>query len=137
VGYRLPLVEPLELRAHLLVGALFASAVDTVTASADGGVPASVQGSGQSASAPNLVVLPELQLGLRFGGFGAGAGLTVAIVTLDGPSSKLGQTQVDPAGCPMNPVACAAGTRAIEGEAAYGPFVAFIPSVSAGYAFSL
>jgi hypothetical protein len=143
VGYRYVLAEPFELRGNLFIGALFAGARDSVSATLSGGgqtVDARVEGSGESVSGPDLFVLPEVQATLRFGGFTVGAGLGVAIFTLQGPDGALGgasATDLRPCQTDPNHVSCAQQKDFAQAEKPYGPFVTFVPGVSAGYAFSL
>ena len=140
VGYRLPFAEVVELRGNVLLGALFAFSRDELSglASADGRtVPIEVDGSGKSKSSADLFVMPELQLGLRFGGFGVSAGLAAMVLALKGPSLDTGDVSVLGDGCVGEPTAidCAPGEAFVAGERAYGTAVVLLPSLTAGYAF--
>jgi hypothetical protein len=138
LGYRLPFAEVLELRGHILVGAHFAFASDTISGTATDGtetLPAVVQ-SGDSVSSANLFVMPELHFGVRFGGFGASLGLTAAVMALDGPALESGEVRVDGSCDATAPgIACAPAEAFVQGERAYGTHVVLIPSLSAGYIF--
>ncbi len=139
VGYRLPFAELLELRANLAVGALFARTRDAISGTASSGdrtIPVQVQGSDTAVSSVDLFVMPELQLGVRIDGFGVGLGLMAGIFVLDGPALPTGDIVVNDEGCVSGPeVDCAPGQNYIAGEGAYDPFVLWVPSVTAGYAF--
>ena len=140
LGYRYPFADIFELRAHLLVGAFFAWSRDALSGTASAGgpaVPVDVANSSKTVSSADLFVMPELHLGLRFGGFGVSLGLAAAIFALQGPHLETGD--VSPTGTceKTNPTAveCAGGKGFLQGERAYGPFVLFVPGVSAGYLF--
>ena len=142
IGYRLPLGELLELGAHVLVGAHFSTAYTEASggvATSGDPVPVTVQGSGSTANATNLMLLPELRFGFRRGGFGAGLSATLAVLTLDGPPHGLGDVQ--PAGdlsvCSTTPAAasCVPGNGYLSEERSYGTFLMVAPSLYAGYVF--
>ncbi|MBI4704481.1 MAG: PEGA domain-containing protein [Deltaproteobacteria bacterium] len=140
VGYRQPLGRHLELRSHLLVGALFAHARDSISGSAAAAgrtLPVAALGSEAGATSTDLLVMPEVEIGLHLGGFSAGAGLAVALFALDGPRYQTGDIIVLDDQCGSNPTSidCAPGTSFAAAERAYGPFLMWIPRVSAGYAF--
>ncbi|MBI4705182.1 MAG: PEGA domain-containing protein [Deltaproteobacteria bacterium] len=138
--YRQPLGRHLELRTHALVGALFAQARDAITGTAAAGgrtLPVAAQGSESGASSTDLFVMPELALGLRFGGFAASVGLAAAAFLLEGPSYQTGDVTVSTDQCAAYPTAidCAPGADLVSAERAWGQFVVWLPSLSAGYAF--
>jgi hypothetical protein len=140
LGYRLALYrERLELRSHVLVGALFANGLQRTTGSATAGgpnVPIVILGSADSVSSANLLVLPEVELGLRFGKASVGAGIGVAVFTLPGPLN--GFTAVQPSGTcdPKQPtdIRCAPQEGFISHERIHGTFALVLPTVSFGYA---
>ncbi|MBI4704818.1 MAG: PEGA domain-containing protein [Deltaproteobacteria bacterium] len=142
LGYRVPFSRLLELRAHLLVGALYAFARDAVggTAAAGGrSAPVDVVGAGATVESADLLVLPELSMGLRLGDVGLSAGIAAPIFALEGPRYEHGDVQVvgDTSGCHAAPTAieCARAQDLLRDERAYGPFVMILPSLAAGYAF--
>ena len=140
VGFRWGFAEILELRARALVGALFASARDEVSASATGSgrmVAVDLVGNGTTVRGADLIVLPELHFGVRISGFGVSAGLTAMIFTLEGPASAHGDLVLSGCNTSMPDFACAPTDRAIAGERTFGPFVAWTPSLAVGYSFSL
>jgi len=83
--------------------------------------------------------MPGLELGLRFGGFGFGLTMSAMVVTLDGPDGN--KKELRPAenpDCDANPTQLACrigGSKLVDEERAYGPFVALLPGLYAGYAF--
>jgi hypothetical protein len=139
VGFRRMLGEHLQLRSHLLVGVLFSSAQNDVggTITAGGQTrQVALEGAQESVSGVDLLVMPELHLGGRWGGFSLSAGLTVGFLALEGPTYETGDLNVIAEGpCPGSEVDCARGSALLQGERAYGPFYLFVPSVSLGYAF--
>jgi hypothetical protein len=141
LGYRAPLTGPLELRFHLLVGALFTRTWDDVTGTVTSGgrtIPVIVERAGESTSAPDLFVAPEADLGLRFGGFTTGLGLAAHVFTLQGGAGAIGQVYPShPEACASSSVECAPGSDAIEGEETFRAFALFTPTLSVGYAFGL
>jgi hypothetical protein len=96
-----------------------------------------VEGSTEVVRAADLFVMPELALGLRFGGFELGAGLSVVLLALPGPSLDTGDLRVVGEGCGASPTAidCAPGEAVVAGERAYGTMLVWVPSLSAGYRF--
>lgn len=138
LGYRLPFAEIFELRGHLLVGAHFAFASDTISGTVtDGSETRSVTvESGEDASSANLFVMPEIHLGLRFGGLGVSLGLTAAVMALEGPELENGEVRVNGTCDTAAPgVGCAPGEGFVQGERAYDTHVVLVPSLSAGYIF--
>lgn len=142
LSYRLPFADVFEVRPHVLVGALFSFARDTVTGSASANgdsVPVTVTNSGDSAAKANLFVMPSADLGVRFGGFGVGIQMAAMIVALEGPQQKNDDMAVDPGSGPLcgtpDHVTCVARTRLVAEERAYGTFVTLMPGITAGYAF--
>jgi hypothetical protein len=144
IGYRQPLVGPLELQGHVMVGAFFAFVdyeVEGALESAAGSANLVPHESSGDVSA-NLVVLPQVELALRFDDFSAGAGLTVAGFVLEGPSALRDEdlgVQVEGADQCRGTVSssdprCAMVSQLADGNT-YDAFVAWIPSVRAGYAF--
>ena len=81
--------------------------------------------------------MPEVQLAARFGKFRFGAGLGVGIFLLDGPNFAgqdlaLTSGTCDPNNAPAS-VGCTPAINDSAGQRAYGPFVAFLPSLFVGY----
>lgn len=139
VGYRLPVAGPFELRAHALVGLMFLDARDgaTGTATAYGATaPLRVTRAGDPSLGINFLVAPELDFDLRFDRLVVGLGVAANVVLLGGPGTELGDVFVE-GGCdPAAPSAgCAPGQPFLRDEAAYGTFVAIVPSGHVGYRF--
>jgi hypothetical protein len=138
VGYRLPFAEVLELRAHLVLGALFGTWRDTVSgAVAAGGAtdPLLVEPPTVEKFAGTLLLLPELGLGARFGGVGVALGFAAGIVPLEGPSYPAAVSQ--PAGwasCAATPDPRCAPKRELGGRT-FGPMVLLVPEVGVSYIF--
>ena len=140
VGYRIAIGDVGELKGSLLVGAYFPFARDRITATATSAgrtIPAMVEGSSETVGGADLFVMPELELGLRFGGFGIGAGLSVMLLALEGPALETGDLRVVGDGCSGAPTAidCAPGEAVVAAERAYGTMLVWVPSLSAGYLF--
>lgn len=143
IGYRQPFTSALGLQAHLHLGAFINGATDTITATATtpdrGGANARVDGSGTKQSSVALLIHPEAQAQFQLGSWRLGFGVGALIVPLSGAKSSNGelfQTGSCPAGAtaPL-PISCASGTNAVATERLYGPLVAVVPSLSAGYEF--
>jgi len=142
VGYRVPITSVLELRTNLGAGAVLVQARDAVigTATSRGRtVPVDISRSNRNVSAVDVFIMPEVQLGLRFDGFGVGLGLMTAFVLdvtgLDHATEDLeveGSCQAH-----INPTAvdCAPDAGFIAREDAYDAFTLWVPSLTAGYAF--
>ncbi|MBI4701380.1 MAG: PEGA domain-containing protein [Deltaproteobacteria bacterium] len=140
LSYRQPLGEHVELRIHALVGALFARSRDAITGTVSDGartLDVYVNGSDTSVGSVDLFVMPELQLGLRFAGFAAGLGLSAPLFLLEGPAYETGDVSVvgSCSGPSAPALACAPGSELVAGERAYGLFLAWVPTASAGYSF--
>ena len=140
LGYRVPFAGIGELQGGLLVGAYFPFARDRIEATASAGgrtIPAVVEGSNDTVQAADLFVMPELRLGLRFGGLGIGAGLSVMLLALEGPALGTGDLRVVGEGCAATPTAidCAPGEAVVAGERAYDTMLVWVPSLSVGYLF--
>lgn len=143
IGYRQPFgqVFGLQVRAH--VGAFIISARDMSAAQASapgrGSVSAVVPESGVAKQSVALVVEPEIQAHFKLGHLRLGAGLSAVIAPLAGPEN--GQTEIYPAQTPACtvstplPISCATASNAVAHERLFGPFVAVMPSLSAGYEF--
>lgn len=141
LGIRQPLVGPLELGAHLAVGAWFTASGDAIGGRVTAGTTSDevgVVGAEARQRAVDLFVAPELRLRARFGDLGVGLGLQAAVLTLGGPTGALGdvipRSPCDPDDAPAA-ASCAPGEPIVAGERAYGPFVLFVPSASLGYLF--
>jgi hypothetical protein len=141
LGYRVPLYEDvLELRAHASIGPVYVrSRQETAGAASAGGAPVGLIPVGSAAAIPsaNLLILPELELGLRFGRVSVGAGIGVAILALPGPENLLDALQP---GKPCDPdvptnIRCAPQEGFIDTERTHGPFALVLPDVSVGYSF--
>jgi len=138
LGYRLALAELLELRTNLLLGVVFASWRDNVSGRAAGSDGSAdtvwVEGSGTSTSATDLLVMPDLHLGLRFGSFRVSAGLAVGVLVLSGPESALEDVRFDNANpSPCAGVSCARAPDLVKSERSFGTFVLLVPSLAVGY----
>jgi hypothetical protein len=135
--YRQPFTEHVELLAHIMAGPFFTFGRYDVSGSlaADNGTSAEVLPASSNTVSANLVVIPEVQLGLRFDSFTAGLGLTVAVFTLPGPEN--GTTAVSPGACSSNNEADAACQRGQPFPAGrtHRAFATFVPSLAAGYSF--
>lgn len=141
LGYQLALFDPIELRVGAAFGAAFLRVGDPVegTVSAGGIVaPVDVAGAGESTTAVDLIVLPEITVGGRLGALWLGVGVSAPVLLLGGPSDRLGDAFVrgscDPA-TDATAVACAPGQALFEGEALYDPMVMVMPMAQAGYRF--
>ncbi len=140
-GLRRRLVGPLEVSAHAALGAFFASAADRVTARASAGASSAdvdVAGSGTSSTAVDLLLAPELRLGVGMGAWSVTAGLTLFMMLLDGPAGALGDATVRrPCDADQAPreIGCAPGESFAANERPYGPFVLPLPGVSLRYTF--
>jgi hypothetical protein len=140
LGYRVPFAQVAELKMSFLLGAYIPFARDRISATASAAgrtIPAVVEGSTEVVPAADLFVMPELELGLRFGGFGIGAGLSVVLLALPGPALDTGDLRVVGQGCGPVPTAidCAPGEAVVSGERGYGTMLVWVPSLSAGYQF--
>jgi len=140
VGYRNVFAAPLEVRANLAAGMLFATARDVVSGTASAGgepIPVAVAQSGEVVHAVDVLLLPDLHLGVRFGGFGVSLGLAAAILLLEGPDLPNSELTVR-GDCIANgttAIDCAPGNALVANERAYGPLVVWLPSVGASYLF--
>lgn len=140
-GYRLPLTGPLDLGARIFVGAAFPRSSDTIqgTIQAKGrSVPLHAAEAAGPTTVADLVIAPELSLGLRIGDLRAGLGLGLYTFLLDGPPTGNGDLfPSEPGRCSNESAECAPGSDAVSGESAHGQVVTFAPTLSLGYAFSL
>lgn len=143
LGYRLPVAEPFELSAHVLVGAFIATHQHRIDASVSNGattIPAVVDQSGTRSTSPNLFVMPELRAGLRFGNVSIAATFGATVFALDGPDSEHGALGVDESTCPRDDpgsLNCIVRRGDVAKEKPSGTFVTFVPGLSVGYAFPL
>jgi hypothetical protein len=139
VGYRLPLSEQFSLHAALFGGAILVGARDQIEASATAAgqtTSASVAGSGRTTRSANLLVMPELGLGLRLSRVRLGLGVLVPILLLQGPDNEHGETSIDQSQqCAANNVFCTQALPFSERERAHGRLLAIVPAISAGYSF--
>jgi hypothetical protein len=147
VGYRVPLGEVFQLRAHALVGALFGFARDritgTVTLAAEsrdiGVIDDQRQATDNAKAGTNLVVLPAIDLGARFGDLYATLGLVVGLLVLPGPTYPAsGIVLPTSANCDhAHPtgIDCVSESDRVKGESAWGTSVLFVPSLGLGYMF--
>jgi hypothetical protein len=96
-------------------------------------------------SSPNLFVMPDALLAMRFGGFSVGLGIAVGVFVLQGPGNDEGladtaQTRgveirpADSQGTIFQGVKSADSAK-INGERLYGTHVLLVPSLTAGYMF--
>ena len=147
VSFRTVIAEPLELRSHLLAGALFASARDAIVGEATvDGQSANVfaVGSGDSVTAADLFVMPELGLTLRITDhWHANLGAALGFFVLEGPSypsdDGAGELRlVDESHCSTDAptaVTCLSASGAVLNERAYGTFAILLPNASIGALF--
>ncbi|MBW2529584.1 MAG: PEGA domain-containing protein [Deltaproteobacteria bacterium] len=138
LGYRQVLASPLELRLNLAAGVVVSSTslVVSGTASSAGTSAALMVDQASRAKGAALLLLPEVGLGIRYGGFSAGLALAVAALPTDGPEIEPAIGAI-PGRCdPGAPSLSCASAAVIGGDGrAHGAFVAFVPTVSAGYVF--
>jgi hypothetical protein len=145
VGYRQPFGKILGVQGRVHFGALINNARDTITGDASapghGSAPAVIQRSGAEKQGAALVIAPEIQANITIGHLRVGAGLSLLILPFVGPQNDHGDLY--PEATPpcsdtdMMPdlVGCTPGSKVIEKERLFGPFVAFTPVLSAGYEF--
>ena len=144
LGYRYPIDDIFELRAHALFGALFTFARDSISGEVTASgvtAPTKLDSAPANVNGVDLAILPELHVGARFGGLGVSVGVAAAIFVLKGPVNPDPGLRADgvvsPAICSgsTQPPQCAAALARIDGERAYGPFVLVLPGVNVGYLF--
>lgn len=143
IGYRLPFAELFELRTNLMVGAHFAFAQQELSGTVTGlnnSADLHTWNEGGVQSSPNLFFMPDVFLGMRFGGFGIGLGVEIPIFVLKGPANGIGDI-----GPPPNPedydcdpsgdIRCAPLTKVLSDEYLYSSHFLLVPSLTAGYMF--
>ena len=142
IALRQPLLPWLSFHSHLVVGGMFPQARDEIGGTVSGNgrtLQATVEGSGSSQSAVQMVVIPELRLAVTSSQFFASLGLKAMFMLLNGPIfADHGDVTVIGGACDgSDPIAvdCAPGRPLVAGERSYGPTVVFVPGLSVGYAF--
>jgi hypothetical protein len=139
LGYRFPFAERFELRGHALAGAYYAFASDEMSATATRGDEAAttrIRRNDSPTGAPVVLVMPSVEVGMRFGSFGVGLGLSALIVALEGPTQDNGEIAVDGSeGCVAGALSCVSNYDGVAAERGFGPFVLITPTIQAGYVF--
>ena len=141
LSYRLGVGETVALSARAHIGVIFSSTKDEMTAtyavddasaaapsSADGWVP----GSGTSARAATLFVLPQIGAELRLGAWRAGLGVCALYVPVDGPDNEHGGATPSVSG-ECDGAECVSDNPDTVGERAHGSFFSVLPVLSFGY----
>ena len=138
-SYPVPIANNWHLRSRISVGVIFASSLDAVEGTVSSTVdqlPLDIADAGRSVRSTPLFVMPELGVERSAGSFRLGASLGLLFVPQGGPDLPHGtvSTITDP--CYENAASAACARNiSLRGERAYGPFVMFVPSLSAAHVF--
>jgi hypothetical protein len=127
--------------ARTTLGVLFASASDPITGSLSVGgasAPVIVENQNQTLRSQPLFVMPAMGLQLRFRLLNVSLALGTAFFPLSGPRFDHAQTGAA-TNCPYTPnpgtPGCAPASAVVANERAYGPFLLWLPQLSAGLVF--
>ncbi len=141
VGYRRRLTGPLGFALRTRAGLVSTSSRDPIagTASVNGeSLPLRVANKSTSVSGVLPFVEPFAGLELSSGGFSGGLGLGVGFFPLETgafPHDEIGVAPSCPTTADANGVGCIANSDLLARERASGPFVAWLPTLDAAYAF--